>query len=453
MKDVQETLDRLVPRPARASDWDAVLRDARRPRRPLLLQLAAATVVAGLAVLFLVAPWKGSERIGILDRALAAAGDGPVLHVVFRGGWGGTLVDLKTDERAPVYGEREVWFDPGRNLVHEILRFGGVIESEELYERNEGDRELTSLWRDYRPALENGTARVVGEDVVDGIPVYWIIVRALMLPDVADHKKHEFAQQVAISRKTYKPVAMKYTRDRQPPPDGIEHILRFETVSPEEADFTSAPEKSLDGVAVMAGSDPIDISQAGEVLGQTPFWLGREFAGLPLAQAQMAFSTTGRRELIRVTGARATEIRECLRRRAIRLRASNLCPHRGAELRGEDVYVRGPVKWGSRHTGLTLFYGSVGDDPTTFKKEDAMPLYEGPNVILDERTQPVLDRFGLASLRYRPPAGSVLLMSGPSGHLVRNGVYISIRAASEKDVLDAARALRPMPSGGSGAGG
>ena len=62
MKDVQETLDRLVPEPERMSDWEAVLREAKARRRSLTLQLAAATGIIALAALFAVAPWKGSER-------------------------------------------------------------------------------------------------------------------------------------------------------------------------------------------------------------------------------------------------------------------------------------------------------------------------------------------------------------------------------------------------------
>ena len=415
MKDVKETLDRLVPKPARIPAWDDVLRDARPRNRSLTIQIAVATGIAALAALFVVAPWKGSERVGILDRALAAAGDGPVLHVVFRGGWGGTLVDLKTNERKPLYGEQEDWFDPSRDVIHRIDRFGGVVVGEEVYDRSKGDKELTSLWRDYRPALENGTARVVGEDVVDGIPVYWIIVWARMLPDVADHKDDEFAQQVAISRETYKPVAMKYTRDREAPPDGIEHILRFETVSVGEADFTAVPGKSLNGVAVMSGSNPIDISEARKALGHTPFWLGPEFAGLPLGQAQEAFSATGRHEETLVTGARAAETRTCFRL-GPRMRRRAACRHlHGSELRGDNVYVRGPVHWGPRHTGLTLFYGTVGDDPTTFKKEDTAPLYDKPNVVVNEKIDREQVFLGFPQLAYQPPEGSIVLMPGGSG--------------------------------------
>jgi hypothetical protein len=452
MKDVQETLDRLVPTPAGKPDWTAVLRDARPRRRSLAVQLALATGIAALVALFVVAPWKGGERAGILDRALAAAGDGPVLHVVFRGGWGGALVDLKTGERTPVYGEREVWFGPARDLVHQVSRFGGVVEGDELYERNKGDRELVALWRDYRPALENGTARVVGEDVVDGIPVYWIIVRAQMLPDVADHKKHEFAQQVAISRETFKPVAMKYTRDRQPSPDSTEHIIRFETISVEEANFKSAPEKSLNGVAMMEGRNAIEISQAAKALGGTPYWLSDRFQGLPLGAVQEVYSATGRQEETLVTGPRAEKMLRCFRSRAAHLPGKQWRKFwqrhcrglHGALIRGDKVYEVGPARFGPRQTGLSLFYGSVGDDPTTFKKEDSAPLYADRNIVVTEKSHPEQRLLGFPLMTYRPPDGSVLLMPGGSGYLVRDGVYISIRAANEKDVLAAADALQPL---------
>jgi hypothetical protein len=458
MTDVREAFDRLVPEPARMSAWEEVLRDARPRRRSLSLQLAVATGIAALVALFVVAPWQGTERVGILDRALAAAGDGPVLHVVLRGGWGGTLVDLETGERKPVYGEREIWFDPGRSLVHQILRFGGVVDGEELYKRNKGDRELTALWRDYRPALEKGTARVIGEDIVDGIPVYWIIVRAQMLPDVADHRDHELAQQVAISRETFKPVAMRYTRDRQALDGATERILRFETISVEDADFTSAPEKSLHGVAVMQGTEPIELLQAANALGRTPYWLGPEFAGLPLGQAGEAFSRTGRHEETLVTGPRAAKILHCFRSGTLRFRSGALrrpgCRgSHGAEIRGNKVYVRGPVQWGPRQTGLTLFYGQVGDSPETFKKEESAPLYSERNIVLTEKKDRSKHLLGFAPMAYVPPAGSVLLLPGFSGYLVRDGVHISIRAANDELVLDAAKALRPLPSGGSGAGG
>jgi hypothetical protein len=444
MTDVQEALDRLVPEPARAPAWGAVLRDARPRGRSLGLQLAVATGVAAVAALFVVAPWQGSERVGILDRALAAAGDGPVLHVVFRGGWGGTLVDLKTGERKPIYGEREVWYDPSRDLVHYVSRFGGVVQNEQQFHRKSADRELKALWQQYRTALETGTARIVGEDVVGGVPVYWVIVSRLMLPDVEDHQLHELAQQVAISQKTYEPVAMKYTRDRKTDPRGLEHILRYETVSVGEADFTSPPEASLESEALSMGSKPLALERAREILRRDPFWLGERFAGLPLVQTEMAVSATGQQQRTLVTGKRADEMRRCalLRaddslRRTCRKRFSRM------QIINDTVYEVGRVRFGPEHRGVTFFYGAVGDNPTTFKKGDLVPLWSEPHVVLTETTDPELITRGPGQ-KYKPPAGSVLLMPGASGSLIRDGVYVTIVATNEKLVLGAARVLEPM---------
>jgi hypothetical protein len=443
MKDVQQALDRLVPEPTRMSAWDSVLRDARPRRRSHSLQLAVATGVVALVALFVVAPWQGSERVGILDRALAAAGDGPVLHVVFRGGWSGTLVDLKTGERRPLYGDREVWYDPARDLVHYISRFDGVVQNEEQYQRKPADRELKALWQQYRSALDKGTARVIDEDVVGGVPVYWVMVWRLMLPDVEDHKLHEFAQQVAISRESFEPVAMKYTRDRRALPGEIEHILRYETVSVSEADFTSPPGSSLDGQAMSMGRRPMPIEQASKILGRAPEWLGETFAGLPLAQTEMAFSATGRQQRTLVTGERAEEIRRCLLlppddpvRGTCRKRFGRI------EISNDRVYEVGGVKFGPEHRGVTFFYGTLGDDPSTFKKDTAA-LWTKPHVVITQTTDRDLITRG-ATTNYEPPAGSLMLMPGPSGYLIRDGLYVTILADSDKLILDAARALEPM---------
>jgi hypothetical protein len=437
MKDVKETLDELVPEPARMSDWDAVLREARPRRRSRALQLAVATGIAGLAALFVVAPWKGPERVGILDRALAAVGDGPVLHVIFRGGWGGTLVELKTGERKPLYGERELWYDPDRGLVHQISRFADVVDHEDVYGRKKGDRELTALWQDYRRALENGTARLVGKDTVNGLPVYWIIVQSQMLPDVADNKDHELAQQVAISRETFKPVAMKYTRDRQSLEGSIEHILLFETVPFDEADFKSRPDASLSGRAMMSGSTPVSFKSAAEILGRAPYWLGPDYSGLPLVQTRKERFAVSQSPQVLVTGPRADELRKCVRSRAAR----RACKTQ-VDVREGSVYEIKKPQFGPEHTGVTFFYGTLGDDTSTFKK-DSTPLWSEPHVVITQTTDRELLMRG-APMKYLPPEGSVVLMAGVSGYLIRDGVYITIQAASDEKILDAARALRPM---------
>jgi len=448
MKDVQETLDRLVPEPARMSEWDAVLRDARPRRRSLALQLTLATGAAALAALFVVAPWKGSERVGILDRALAAVGDGQVVHVVLRGQWGGTLVDLKTGERQPLYGEREIWYDTNRNLAHEISRFGGAVESEDVYSPEKPDTELTALSREYRQALKAGTAHVTGKGLFDGRPVYWVTIRRLMLPDVADHRDHEFAEEVAISTDTFKPVAIRALRDRHA--FDTQRVLKLETVDVSNANFTLDPAASLDGRAMMSGSHPLAFERAPDVLGRTPYWLGSSYKGLPLAQTQQAVSRTGSVPTkTLVTGARAIQIRNCLKNRP-----RNRCPRTmgSIEQRGGKIYEVGRSTFGPLHTGVAFFYGSVGDNPTTFKK-DVSPNMAEPHVLVTETSDPDLRLLAGRPMSYVPPDGSVVITAGGSGFLIRDGLYITIQAADDGEILPIARALTPMPSAGSGAGG
>jgi hypothetical protein len=434
------------------SAWEEVLRDARPRRRSLSLQLAVATGIAALVALFVVAPWQGTEQVGILDRALGAVGDQPITHAVFRGDWGGTLVDLKTGERKPLYGEKEIWYDPSRNLAHEILRFGGAIEHEELYNPDKSASPFAVLARDYRKALEQGTARVVGKDTFDGSPVFWITIRRLMLPDVADNRDHGFAEEVAVSTETFKPLAIRALRDRRA--FSTERVLSLETVSADEADFTADPQASLSGRAMMSGSDPVPIDQAATVLGRTPLWLGSTFADMPLTQAQKAFSRTGSAPVRHlVTGERAERIRECLRAR--RHQQPEPCPRTtGAiEQRGGKVYELERSTFGPLHTGVTLFYGRVGDNPGTFKKEDDSPQMAEPHVLVTQTADAELLSLEARRMQYQPPAGSIVVLPGNSGYLVRDGLYVTLRAESEELILDAARALRPMPSDGSGAGG
>ena len=76
--EILEALDRAVPRyDDRHGDWDAVAADLRRRRTMSVGALAAVALAVAAAVLL----WPASSHQGgVLDRALAAVGDGPVLH-------------------------------------------------------------------------------------------------------------------------------------------------------------------------------------------------------------------------------------------------------------------------------------------------------------------------------------------------------------------------------------
>lgn len=448
--DVTEHLERLTPETERLPHWDAVLRDARRSRaRWAAPRFAVAAVVLAFAAVVAVAPWREAERTGILDRALAAVGDGEVLHVVFRGEWGGTVIDLETNRRTPAYGENEVWYDPDRDLVHTVSRLGGVVEREELYKRNAEDKELTTLWQDYRNALERGTARLVGDDVIDGVPVQWVIVRSQMLPDVADGKDHEWAQQVAVSKETYKPVAMRYTRDREAPEGVTQRILRYETVSVAEADFTKPQQPSLDGIAFSQGRVKISLDEGAQVLGRTPYWLGHRHRGLPLAEVSRFEIATGVQTKRLLRGEAAAKAKRCaaglraVPRGRKPARRPPECRSLGysIERRGDDIYAHGPTQWREPKTGLVLFYGTLGDDPTLYRKQ-SVPQFDEPYVSVTQSSEVLMAPGG--PMKYVPPEGSILVTATRSGYLVVDGLHISIQATDEASMLEAARALRLM---------
>jgi hypothetical protein len=449
MRELRDALDWMQPKPAVHGDWGAVLRDAnvRRPRRVARPLAAVALAAAGLFALALFQPWDAENRT-FLERALAVVDDGPVLHTVLRGEWGGTLVDLETGERRPVHGENEVWYDPDRGLVHTISRLGASVQYERVYDPGEAPAELVALGREYREALQSGSARVAGQGTVDGTRVTWITIRSKMLPDSADGKLHEWAHQVAVSHETFRPVATRETRDGRPGPGTEQRVLKLEMLPAGEGDFSAPPDDNRDGAVYSESREPIAREQAARALGRTPLWLGREHAGLPFAQASRTTTRTGRQEERPLTGRAAQDALGCRARveragtRSGPECASMRARRQSLVIRGDKVYALGPVQWGEAQTGVVFFYVTVGDDPSTFR-QDAIPLWKRPHVTLTETTtlSPVA-RGG----SYDPPDESVFIAAGGRIGSVRvDGVYVSIQASSEELILSAARALEPMP--------
>ena len=404
---VRDALDALAPRYDDPGDWEAVVRDARaveRRGRRARTGLVAVAVLAA-AVLGLAAPFE-SERGGILDRARAAVGDGPVLHAVLREGWGGTLVDLQTGERRPLHAEREVWYDRERGL-HTVSRLGGVVEGEAFFDRYSMPpyerQTFDAIVSGYERAVGSGDARVLGPGEVDGIRVYWIRVHEEFHRDVADNRSHEWAHDVAVSRETFEPVAMRETLDGNVSPDGVTRILRLETLPAGAGDF-SAPQRDDGATTAMryglGYDDPLTLAETPLVLGRTPLWPGPSVLGVPFARAWKFELAVG--------------------------------------------YSRETGRWRDEVVGVNFFYGALD--------EEGLPkALRGEHVSVKEVVGPH-EAFRTGSRNYVPPEGTVRL-TGRSGFLQRDGVYVTIEASSEELVVAAARALGPLPpSAGSGDG-
>jgi hypothetical protein len=423
--ELQRALDHEFPSlDDRTPDWEDVLhRAAQLPakrRRIPGLRIAAVACALAVAVLAATAPWQHDP--GILDRALAAVGNGPVLHVVLRDNLlpAGTLVDLSTGQRKRVFEERELWYDQGRGRIREISRFGGVVEYEDVYTvgPNNPAPDVTQFSADYRRALEDGTARVDGEDVIEGIPVYWITVLRQAMTVFPSRKSYDLVKQMAISRETYEPVAIRATHDAFPTCKPVctttsQRVLRLETMGSDEVDLAKSHEAAGDTLATgdptYRGPTEIPLERAAEILGRTPLWLGREHADLRLAHTSSFYF----------------------------------------------MLDSGPGR-----SGVDFFYGNVADDPSTPRKDEATEgqLFVSMTETMDRTFAAQIRNYG-ASLRpgslmgYVPPEGSVLVTRQRFGFLVRDGVYIRMEASDGKLLLDAARSLRPIPSDGNGAGG
>jgi hypothetical protein len=446
MQDVKEVVERIEPVPAERGDWNAVVHDARR-RRPVLVGSLAgiAAAAAALFVLVLFQPWSTDSRT-FLERALAAVDDGPVIHAVLRGDWGGTNVNLETGERTPVHGENEIWYDAERRRIRVASRLGDTVIHENVYEKDSASPELIALGRDYKAALESGSARTAGEDVIDGERVTWVVVLARMLPH-GDGKLREWTVQVAVSNDTFKPVATQDFVDGGKAGRGsLQRVIKVEALSRSEVDFggLSSP---IEG-PFNAGEDPLTREAVAGVLGRTGVWLGEEHAGLRLARVGETFVRQGKQSERVLTGPEAEDAKECTRamRRGERLESEACMRMRdqrhGFSIRGNTVYQHGPVEWGEKKRGVSFFYGTLGDDPSTYRK-DLVPLESEPHVKVSVAAEIPKMVVGGA---YFPDGGTLFIGAGNrQGNLRYDGLYVVIEASTPELILSAARALQPMP--------
>jgi hypothetical protein len=441
--ELREVIERVEAEPDVDGDWSAVVRGAGAPRRRALIPLGGLTVALLIAALTLFQPW-GRESPSFLERALAAVDDGPVVHAVLRGDWGGTNVDLETGARTPVHGENEIWYDTERRLIRWVIRLGDSINEDRVYDPERVSPELVALGRDYRAALESGSARIAGEETIDGRRATWIVVESAMLPDSSGGKLHEWTQQVAVSNETFKPVATRDTRDGRPGPGTFQRVLQLETLPAGEGDFTPGSAAGSDeGIYYLSGSDTAGLDEVAGVLGRPPLWLGGAHAGLPFTRVSETFIRERRQRRTEWTGEAAEDARGCLRvLRPADRRTSSACERirerrGGVETRLGRVLEPGPIEWGEKQRGVSLVYGTLE------QRGGIVVVSTDPFIRIDEAVQ--RSAF-LGGGGYFPPPGFVFLAAGNRrGALQVDGLYVVIHAQRPELILSAARALQPLP--------
>lgn len=409
---------------------DALRDRSRRRRRRLLPATAVAAAAAAAAGFALVG--RGPEP-GLVDRALAAVGGGPVLHAVVREtvppdpNW--TFVEIATGRRLPARPrtvETELWVERERNLAHTIVRTDGRVTDNVLHTR-EGewsqdgivwtcasiarhpleatrdrvscnlsgdngatprdvpealpavDPALAAFVDGYREALQRGRATRIGDGHVHGTQVTWLGLGN---------------ERVAIDRESYKPLEVEVLAEGKVVRTYA--VLQIETIPESEADFARPPllpAKDRIVVGEVVGRESIPLEKAPEVV-DGAVWPGPEVAGLRLALVERQEVTTG---YARDTG---------------------LAPARDAT--------------------LTLVYGETQRGRPT-----------GSHVVINESAHPEF-AYGW-DVRHDPLPAEGLVRLGPFAgwaFLRRDGIYVAIRGTVGEDgVLAAIRALVPISAG------
>ena len=172
----REVLDLLRDEPELLAIADAVSDTENGPRqlRPFRAVGAVALAVVAIFILVLAAPWDrgGGGRGSVLDRALAAIDSkGAVVHMTMR-------MDVTRGGRTFPSVVTESFYDKRQGLVRVISRSGGkvvgdytTVAVEDEFSFFPGLLEGASF---YKQALANGDARIVGQGVWEGRPVYWL---------------------------------------------------------------------------------------------------------------------------------------------------------------------------------------------------------------------------------------------------------------------------------------
>lgn len=264
-----ELLDLLADRPELLAIADAVAATQQPPKRSPVLRpaarLGAVAVVATVVVAALLVLPQGKH--GVVDRALAAIGNGRVVHIVAEGPMGTTYVDLQSGHRRVQYYRLELWADQKRDRFHAISSLNGKLVGDILWPQD-AKNGLTvdpvgpsfgADWSGYREALANGRATRVGKGVAYGHRVYWLRFRPV------DAKSPR--SEVAVDAQTFKPVVF---RTYSGPHVIDQHVLLAETTDFAPADFTRRGPEPLIILGPGDGAGSFGITKSGKLSRTVP---------------------------------------------------------------------------------------------------------------------------------------------------------------------------------------
>lgn len=364
--------------------------------------LLGAVAVAAVAAIPLFAPWGGSGRNPIIDRALAAVPDhGPVLHLVIRLTGETTRIELSTGRESAVPTDAELWADEDRGLFRVVTRRDGQVASNILVRTGEAiaDPLFASFVSAgmYRELLASGRARVIRKGYLRGRAVYWLGA------EDGPEADGRLRWSVAIDAESYRAVLIAASQAGKAVFRA--EVVRLETVPRDEARFRGRKTSFEEG-AVVTGpvvevgpgrSEPRTSSTAARrALGRPPLWAGAEIGG-----RRLSFLEVG---TVRATADHSARISEVV----VRLGYGRASPVDMAYLEIEEATARA-----------------------------AAPVWR-----LEQTTAPP---HGYLDLERSKVGASRSERVRWTGRLRARGLFVKIESWSRGAVIAAARHLRPIP--------
>jgi hypothetical protein len=401
-----------------------------RQRRRLASVGAAAVGAAAVVAALLVAPWS-RDGGGLVGRALAAIGTGPVLHVVteqpspllwYR------PVSLPSGRPIQVTQRQEIWFDQSRDLEKTVTTLNGIVYGQVVAtpqgEFTPQGPVYTCAWiaahpieatkarvscnangkngtkphkvpeqpatlelalagfvDHYQSALSSGEATETGTGQVDGHEVIWLRIGAAPERDGGYP-----AEDVAIDSSTYAPVLVRASG-----PEPMQFtVTEIDTEAYEPSLFTRPKRVHPPTRGAAEAASPISLGQAPALLGGKALWLGRTWNGYQLVNVEQQNLVTG------------------------------YAPQSGKK----------PV----HSVGVLFTYAPPGG---TTDSADALHIGEATQCEIG---------WGMSCALLGPTEG-VLLLGGPrfSSFTVRDGIYVAIsQQGSQSDPVAVANALHPL---------
>jgi|SRR5579859_47395 len=369
---VQSAGDQLGPVPAP--------RSRRRPVRIAAVAVAAAAVVG----ILLSSPWQ-SGGPSFVDKALAAVGNRPVLHIV-AGYTFGDRVDLRTGQTSPIRRYSELWYDTSRDVYRVVARVDGrVVFRQALSGALDSPVLYTTV---YRQALKRGKLHIVGHTLVRG---HAAIV-------VESHEGDGSLMRAALDAHSFRLLRAQLIT--------AGHVtfqidvLLFETVSREQAQLPKHPPPSPrttwssgSGSAVTGESALVNARTA---FGRRALWPGRFIQGHRLVDEQLE---------------------------------TDKSTSRGRTVHGQKLLL----SYGPRDRFFDLAYLEIEEAPASSPLWNVASVYAPPDGYLDLTSGQTSSTYGQKE------------RTQWTGVMSKNGFTIQLTSWSRSMLIAAARAMRALP--------